>query len=78
MLFLGGGTFFPPPFEIIQKHPELTYAVQKLDFDNRYEAISWICKHQLGRRNLTPQQKKYLIVPTALPLQRRLPLSPWA
>ena len=48
-------------YEIIQKHPELTYAVQKLDFDNRYEAISWICKHQLGRRNLTPQQKKYLI-----------------
>lgn len=48
-------------YEIIQKHPELTYAVQNLDFDNRYEAISWICKHQLGRRNLTPQQKKYLI-----------------
>lgn len=48
-------------YEIIQKHPELTYAVQKLAFDNRYEAISWICKHQLGRRNLTPQQKKYLI-----------------
>ena len=48
-------------YEIIQKHPELTYAVQKLYFGNRYEAISWICKHQLGRRNLTPQQKKYLI-----------------
>ena len=48
-------------YEIIQKHPELTYAVQRLVFDNRYEAISWICKHQLGRRNLTPQQKKYLI-----------------
>ena len=48
-------------YENIQKHPELTYAVQKLAFDNRYEAISWICKHQLGRRNLTPQQKKYLI-----------------
>lgn len=48
-------------YEIIQKHPELTYAVQKLVFDNRYEVISWICKHQLGRRNLTPQQKKYLM-----------------
>ena len=48
-------------YEIIQKHPELTYAVQRLAFDNRYEAIAWICKHQLGRRNLTPQQKKYLI-----------------
>ena len=48
-------------YEIIQKHPELTYAVHKVSFANRYEAISWICKHQLGRRNLTPQQKQYLI-----------------
>lgn len=48
-------------YEIIQKHPELTYAVHTMPFANRYEAISWICKHQLGRRNLTPQQKKYLI-----------------
>ena len=48
-------------YEIIQKHPELTYAVHTMPFANRYEAISWMCKHQLGRRNLTPQQKKYLI-----------------
>ena len=48
-------------YEIIQKHPELTYAVHKLSFANRFEALSWICKNQLGRRNLTPQQKKYLI-----------------
>ena len=46
-------------YEIIQRHPELTYAVHKLSFANRYEALSWICKNQLGRRNLTPQQKKY-------------------
>lgn len=48
-------------YEIIQKHPELTYAVHRLSLANRYEALSWICKNQLGRRNLTPQQKKYLI-----------------
>ncbi len=48
-------------YEIIQKHPELTYAVHDMSFANRYEALSWICKNQLGRRNLTPQQKKYLI-----------------
>lgn len=48
-------------YEIIQKHPVLTYAVHRLSFANRYEALSWICKNQLGRRNLTPQQKKYLI-----------------
>ena len=28
---------------------------------NSTTPISWICKNQLGRRNLTPQQKKYLI-----------------
>ena len=48
-------------YEIIQKHPELTYAVHSMSFANRFEALSWICKNQLGRRNLTPQQKKYLI-----------------
>lgn len=48
-------------YEIIQKHPELAYAVRKMTFVNRYEALSWICRNQLGRRNLTPQQKKYLI-----------------
>ena len=48
-------------YEIIQKHPELAYAVHEMSFDNRYEALAWICKNQLGRRNLTPQQKKYLI-----------------
>ena len=45
-------------YEIIQKHPELVYAVHKIDFDSRYEAIAWICKNQLGRRNLTPGEKK--------------------
>ena len=48
-------------YEILQKHPELTYSVHEMTFANRYEALSWICKNQLGRRNLTPQQKKYLI-----------------
>lgn len=48
-------------YEIILRHPELTYDVHEMQFANRYEALSWICRNQLGRRNLTPQQKKYLI-----------------
>lgn len=28
---------------------------------DRYEAIVWICRNQLGRRNLTDEQKTYLI-----------------
>ena len=31
------------------------------EFANRYEAIVWICKNQLGRRNLTPEQRRYLV-----------------
>ena len=32
-----------------------------LRFENREEAVAWICKNQLGRRNLTPEQKKFLV-----------------
>ena len=48
-------------FRIIQTHPEIKYTVFEKEFPDRYAAIAWICCNQLGRRNLTPQQKKYLI-----------------
>ena len=32
-----------------------------LPFENREEVLAWICKNQLGRRNLTPEQKYYLM-----------------
>lgn len=48
-------------FTIAKKHPEIPFTVHEKEFANRYEAIIWICKNQLGRRNLTPEQKKYLI-----------------
>ncbi len=48
-------------FCIIEKHPDIKYSVHEKQFDDRYSVIAWICKNQLGRRNLTPQQKKYLI-----------------
>lgn len=48
-------------YRIAQEHPGITFRTHEKQFDNRYEAISWICKNQLGRRNLTSQQKKYLI-----------------
>ncbi len=48
-------------FRIIQAHPEIKYTVFEKEFSDRYAAIAWICCNQLGRRNLTPQQKKYLI-----------------
>ena len=48
-------------YKIVQEHPEIIFTVHEKDFDNRYEALVWICNNQLGRRNLTPVQKKMLV-----------------
>lgn len=48
-------------YRIIEKYPQITYTVHEKDFPDRFSAIAWICKNQLGRRNLTLEQKKYLI-----------------
>ena len=48
-------------YRILQKHPEIQFTTYEKEFSDRYEAIAWICKNQLGRRNLTPQQFKYLV-----------------
>ncbi len=48
-------------YNIIRNHPEIKYEIYEKEFDDRNDAIVWICKNQLGRRNLTPEQKKYLI-----------------
>ena len=48
-------------YEIVQEHPEISFSTMPLPFESREEVLAWICKNQLGRRNLTPEQKKYLI-----------------
>ena len=48
-------------YEILQSHPEIPCSVRNLELETREEALAWICKHQLGRRNLTPEQKKFLV-----------------
>ena len=48
-------------YRILQKHPEIQFTTYEKQFPDRYAAIAWICKNQLGRRNLTPQQFKYLV-----------------
>ena len=47
-------------WKIIQKHPEIPYKVKELDFADKWEAIEWMCKKQLGRRNLSDAQQTYL------------------
>ena len=48
-------------YAILQKHPEIYFSTMPLRFENREEAVAWICRNQLGRRNLTPEQKKFLV-----------------
>lgn len=50
-------------YKILQEHPEVSYSVRSIDCycETREDVLAWICKHQLGRRNLTPEQKKFLI-----------------
>ena len=48
-------------FKILQKYPHIQYTIKKMNFENRYEAIAWMCNQQLGRRNLRPEHFKYLI-----------------
>lgn len=38
----------------------LDFTITELSFENRADAIEWIILHQLGRRNLTEEQKAYL------------------
>lgn len=47
--------------QIILTHPELPFSFKEMAFTDKYEAIAWICKNQLGRRNLSPEDLAYLI-----------------
>lgn len=50
-------------YKILQEHPGYMARLYdlSLDYETEEEVISWICSNQLGRRNLTPEQKKYLV-----------------
>ena len=48
-------------YRILKQHPELPFRTYPKDLSDKYEAIAWICNNQLGRRNLTPEQRRYLI-----------------
>ena len=39
----------------------IPYAVREMPFENRNQAIIWICNNQLGRRNISEETRRYLI-----------------
>lgn len=48
-------------FRILEQHPEIPCRTFEKKFSDRSEVVAWICKNQLGRRNLTSDQRTYLI-----------------
>ena len=48
-------------YNILRKHSFIEYEIKEMEFSSRQEALIWICNHQSGRRNLTPERRKYLI-----------------
>lgn len=48
-------------WKIIQQHPEIPYKLKQMDFPDKWSAIVWMCRNQLGRRNITDEQKTVLI-----------------
>ncbi len=47
-------------YEICWKY-KIPFEIKRIFFERREEAILWICAHQLGRRNLTEESRRYLI-----------------
>lgn len=48
-------------WKIVQKHPEIPFEVKEMDFADKWSAFDWMYQNQLGRRNLTEKQRRYLI-----------------
>ena len=48
-------------WRIISAHPHLKYHLREIDFPDKWAAFDWMIKKQLGRRNLTGEQRMLLI-----------------
>ena len=48
-------------WKIIQDHPEVSWRTRSMDFADKWAAFDWMYKNQLGRRNLTEQQRAVII-----------------
>lgn len=48
-------------WKVIQENPQIKYRVREMDFPDKWAAFEWMYKNQLGRRNLTDEQRTYTI-----------------
>ena len=48
-------------WKIIRENPAIKYRVREMYFADKWAAFGWMYKNQLGRRNLTDEQRTYTI-----------------
>ena len=48
-------------YKVVLEHPEIEWTVREMEFADKWAAFDWMYKNQLGRRNLTSEQKTYLL-----------------
>lgn len=48
-------------WKIILEHPEIPYRVKEMQFADKWAAFDWMYKKQLGRRNLTDEQRTMIL-----------------
>lgn len=48
-------------WKVIQENPSVKYKVREIPFPDKWAAFEWMYKNQLGRRNLTDEQRAYTI-----------------
>lgn len=48
-------------WKVIQERPEVEWRIREMDFPDKWAAFDWMYKNQLGRRNLTDEQRTYMI-----------------
>ena len=47
--------------KVIEEHPEIKWSAREMDFVDKWAAFDWMYRNQLGRRNLTDEQRTYMI-----------------
>lgn len=48
-------------YKVVLMHPGLRWRVREMRFEDKWEAFDWMYRNQLGRRNLTDEQRHYLL-----------------
>lgn len=48
-------------WKVIRENPEVKWRTRNMQFADKWAAFEWMYKNQLGRRNLTDEQRTYMI-----------------